>query len=102
MPPDRSWFREARYGMFIHFGRYSVLGRHEWAMCYERIPPEEYRCLTAGLNPDADCARQWAKLAAESGMRYMCLTTRHHDGFSLFRTSTDDDHSGVELKDWPR
>jgi alpha-L-fucosidase len=83
--------------MFVHFGRYSVLGRHEWAMCYERIPLEEYQRLTAGFNPAADCARQWAELAAESGMRYMCLTTRHHDGFSLFPTSTDDNHSGALL-----
>lgn len=41
--PDTAWFRDARYGMFIHFGRYSVLGRHEWAMCYERIPVDEQR-----------------------------------------------------------
>ncbi|MCE5240057.1 alpha-L-fucosidase [bacterium] len=48
MTTDPSWFREARYGMFIHFGLYSVIGRHEWAMCHDRIPPDEYRRLTAG------------------------------------------------------
>jgi alpha-L-fucosidase len=97
MPPTTSWFRQARYGMFIHFGRYSVLGRHEWAMCYERIPPDEYRRLTDSFNPDADCTRQWADLAAAHGMRYMCLTARHHDGFSLFPTATDNYHSGALL-----
>ncbi|MCE5240059.1 alpha-L-fucosidase [bacterium] len=97
MTPDTSWFREARYGMFIHFGLYSVLGRHEWAMCHERIPVDEYRRLTAGFSPDADCTTQWANLAAQSGMRYVCLTARHHDGFSLFPTATDDYHSGSLL-----
>lgn len=95
MPPDTSWFREARYGMFIHFGLYSVIGRHEWALCYERIPLEEYRRLTAGFAPEGGCAAHWAEVAAASGMRYMCLTARHHDGFSLFPTSTDDYHSGA-------
>lgn len=97
MSDNTSWFREARYGMFVHFGLYAVLGRHEWAMSYEQIPRDEYRELTAGFSPDADCCRQWAQLAAASGMRYMCLTARHHDGFSLWPTSTDDYHSGQLL-----
>ena len=51
--PARSykWFREARFGMFIHWGLYSLLGRHEWAMFYERIPPEQYRPLADRFNP---------------------------------------------------
>ncbi len=84
------WFREARYGMFIHYGLYSVLGRHEWVMHYERIPVDEYRELTGRFRPDPDAAREWARLARACGMRYLCLTTRHHEGFALFETAASD------------
>ena len=84
--PNRSveWFRDARFGMFIHWGIYSVLGRHEWAMFYERIPREEYRKLAQRFNPKKWNPREWVALPQEACMRYLCLTTRHHDGFSLF------------------
>ncbi|MBI4024433.1 MAG: alpha-L-fucosidase, partial [Verrucomicrobia bacterium] len=87
------WFREARYGMFIHFGLYSILGRHEWALCYERIPFEEYRKLARRFNPKHLDVRAWADLARKSGMRYACLTTRHHEGFALFDTQASDFNS---------
>jgi alpha-L-fucosidase len=89
------WFREARYGMFIHYGLYSLLGRHEWALCYERIPAEEYRQLAARFNPRELCIRDWARLARANGMRYMCLTTRHHEGFALFDTQAAPEFSSV-------
>ncbi len=83
-------FSEWRYGMFIHFGLFSIMGRHEWAMCYERIPFEEYRPLIDRFDPKPGCVRRWLELAKEAGMRYACLTTRHHEGFCLFDSAQTD------------
>ncbi|MDR2101089.1 MAG: alpha-L-fucosidase [Treponema sp.] len=79
-----AWWREARFGMFVHFGLYSVLGRHEWAMAEENWPVEEYEKLAGRFKPEAGAPRQWARLARAAGMKYMVLTTRHHEGFSLW------------------
>lgn len=84
------WWHEAKFGMFIHWGLYSVLGRHEWAMEIEGIPVPEYERLADQFKPKRDCARQWAKLAKRAGMKYMVLTTKHHDGFCLFNTELTD------------
>src|SRR3989339_13287 len=83
-------FREARFGLFIHYGLFSLLGRHEWAMCYERIPMEEYRPLADRFNPVKLDTAKWAEFAKSTGMKYMCLTTRHHEGFALFDTQASD------------
>ena len=80
------WWHEARFGMFIHFGLYSVLGRHEWAMEEEGIPVAEYQQLAKQFNPAPHAARAWAKLAKTAGMKYMVMTTKHHEGFCLFPT----------------
>ena len=79
-----TWFHQARFGLFVHYGLYSAPGRGEWLMFSERMPPEEYAQLAQDFVPDADAARQWAQLAVEAGMKYAVITTRHHDGFSLF------------------
>jgi alpha-L-fucosidase len=79
-----AWWREARFGMFVHFGLYSVLGRHEWAMSLENFPIAEYEKLADQFNPKPGAPRQWAELAAKAGMKYMVMTTRHHEGFSLW------------------
>ena len=84
------WWHEARFGMFIHFGLYSVLGRHEWAMEEEGIPVAEYQLLAKQFNPQPHAARAWAKLAKAAGMRYMVMTTKHHEGFCLFNTKLTD------------
>ena len=78
------WWRDARFGMFIHFGIYSVLGRNEWLRARENIPQDEYAALADRFLPKPGAAREWAKLAKAAGMKYMVLTTRHHDGFSLW------------------
>jgi alpha-L-fucosidase len=80
------WWHEARFGMFIHFGLYSVLGRHEWAMEEEGIPVAEYQQLAKQFNPKPHAARAWARLAKHAGMRYMVMTTKHHEGFCNFDT----------------
>jgi len=84
------WFRDARYGMFIHWGLYSQLGRHEWVMNRERIPVEDYEKLADTWKPGPAPARAWAKLARENGMRYMVMTTKHHEGFCLFDSKLTD------------
>lgn len=80
------WWHEAKFGMFVHWGLYSVLGRHEWAMEDEGIPISEYEPLAKQFHPQPNAARAWARLARETGMRYIVMTTKHHEGFCLFDT----------------
>ena len=87
------WFRAARFGMFIHWGLYAQIGRHEWAMNLERIPLAEYEKLADTWKPKPNAARHWAKLAKEAGQRYMVMTTKHHEGFCLFDTKYTDYNS---------
>lgn len=80
------WFKEARFGMFITWGLHSQLGRHEWAMNREGIPIEEYEKLASTWQVKKDFAGEWARLAKKAGMKYMVLTTKHHEGFCLWDT----------------
>jgi alpha-L-fucosidase len=80
------WWHEARFGMFIHFGLYSLIGQHEWAMEVEGIPVAQYERLAKHFNPQPHAARQWAKLAKRAGQKYMVMTTKHHEGFCNFDT----------------
>lgn len=78
------WFNEARFGMFIHWGAYSVGGRGEWIMNRERIPLREYtENYAARWKAENYDPQQWVDLAKAAGMKYVVLTTRHHDGFAL-------------------
>lgn len=89
------WFNQARYGMFIHWGAYSVAARGEWVRNRERIPQAEYRRLYAeNFRAESYDPRRWAELALDAGMRYAVLTVRHHDGFALWPTETSDFHAG--------
>jgi alpha-L-fucosidase len=78
------WWHEARFGMFIHWGLYSVIGRHEWAMEQEGIPVAEYQAYAKQFRPKPNAARDWAKLAKSAGQKYMVMTTKHHEGFCNF------------------
>jgi alpha-L-fucosidase len=80
------WWHEARFGMFVHWGLYSVLGRHEWVMEEEGIPLAEYKLLGKRFQPKPNAARDWAKLARAAGQKYMVMTTKHHEGFCMFDT----------------
>src|SRR5690349_18890803 len=84
------WWHEAKFGMFIHWGLYSVLGRHEWVMEMEGIPAQEYEQLAKQFNPKPNAAREWARLAKRAGQKYMVMTTKHHEGFCNFDTKTSD------------
>jgi alpha-L-fucosidase len=84
------WWHEARFGMFIHWGLYSQLGRHEWAMEEEGIPIEEYQKLAASFHPKPNAARAWAQLAKQAGQKYMVMTTKHHEGFCNFDSKLTD------------
>lgn len=86
----KEWFEQVKFGMFIHYGLYSLLGRREWVMHYERIPVSVYRKLMEKFNPRKGAVDEWCSLAKEAGMKYVVLTTRHHDGFSLFDTKVSD------------
>ncbi len=80
-----AWWNEARFGMFIHYGPYSVGGRHEWIMALDGYTVAEYEeKFTSKFHPKKGCAREWVKLAYEAGCKYMVLTTRHHDGYSMW------------------
>ena len=79
-----AWFREARFGMFIHYGLYSALGTGEWSQANENYTVAEYEKLTGKFAPKEGCAREWCELAKKAGAKYAVLTTRHHEGFSLW------------------
>jgi len=80
------WWKAARFGMFIHFGVYSTIGRHEWVMEDEGIPVMEYAPHAAAFNPRPGSARSWVRLAKQAGMKYVVMTTKHHEGFCNFDT----------------
>lgn len=90
-PPQTDWFDEARLGLFIHWGPYSVAGRGEWVMNRECIPFEEYRDQYAcNFRTEKYDPEQWARIAMDAGTKYVVISTRHHDGFALWDTRTTD------------
>jgi alpha-L-fucosidase len=108
MPREQriEWWRDARFGMFIHWGLYSIpggtwkdkvrdSGYSEWIMFDEKIPAKEYEQLAAQFNPVKFDAKEWTAIAKKAGMRYMILTAKHHDGFSMF----DSDHTPYNIVD---
>ena len=90
------WWHAAKFGMFIHFGVYSTIGRHEWVMEDEAIPVVEYAPHAAIFSPVKNSARAWAKLAKAAGMKYMVMTTKHHEGFCNFDSKLTDYCAGKQ------
>lgn len=82
-----AWWRDAKIGMFIHFGLYAIPGKGEWVMWNQQIPRDEYLELASQFKPEPAAPYQWASVAKRAGFRYAVLTSRHHDGFSLFNSS---------------
>ncbi|PJF46774.1 MAG: alpha-L-fucosidase [Candidatus Thermofonsia Clade 3 bacterium] len=89
-PQGITWFQDARFGMFIHWGLYSILARQEWVMHIERIPVPEYEKLMHRFNPTRFNADEWVGIAADAGQKYIVITSRHHDGFSMYDTALSD------------
>ncbi len=87
----RRWFQDAKFGLFIHWGVYSVLGNGEWEMNERKIAVHEYEKLPAFFNPISYDPAEWVALAQSAGMRYITITSKHHDGFAMF---------GSKMSDW--
>jgi len=96
---SREWFREAKFGMMVHWGLYSLPagewnGRRmpvigEWAQSYFRIPRADYGRLANAFNPILFDADEWVKLAIDAGMKYIVVTSKHHDGFAMYHSQVD-------------
>ena len=86
----REWFQDAKFGMFIHWGVYSVLGDGEWVMNTQRIDKQTYQKLPAFFNPIDYNPGEWVALAKAAGMKYITITSKHHDGFAMFDSKLTD------------
>ena len=90
-PGDTKWFTHDRFGMFIHWGLYSMAARHEWVQSYESIPKETYESkYFKRFDPDLYDPNLWAETAAGAGMKYFVVTTKHHEGFCLWDSKYTD------------
>ena len=87
---DSDWFVHDRFGMFIHWGLYALLARHEWVKQFEEIPDEVYQRYFEHFDPDLYNPEEWAALAADAGMKYMIVTSKHHEGFCLWDSKLTD------------
>jgi alpha-L-fucosidase len=87
---SRDWFEQARFGLFIHWGVYSVLGKGEWVMFNDKIPVAEYEKLPPRFNPSEFDAAEWVRMAKDAGMKYITITSKHHDGFAMWGTEQGD------------
>ena len=85
-----AWWTHDRFGMFIHWGLYSLPARHEWVKQYERISDENYNRYFEYFNPDLYNPKQWAAYAKAAGVKYMVVTTKHHEGFCMWDTKYTD------------
>lgn len=83
------WWREARYGMFIHYGLFSVRQRGEWELAWDGISPSEYATAAKAFCYQSGRAEEWVLLAKQAGMKYVVLTTRHHEGYALWDSAVD-------------
>lgn len=88
-------FEKLGFGMFVHFGLYSMLGSGEWSKLQHGIPDKEYEALAESFCPESDWAQRLVKTAKTAGCKYITLTTRHHDGFSLFDTQGLSDYDSI-------
>lgn len=86
----REWFEGARFGMFIHWGVYSVLGDGEWVMNNQQIPVKTYEKIPTFFNPTQFDPKEWVALAKAAGMKYITITSKHHDGFAMWDSKVSD------------
>lgn len=90
--PDvaKNWFVKDRFGMFVHWGLYALPARHEWVKSREKIADADYQKYFEHFDPDLYDPGEWARMARAAGMKYVVLTTKHHDGFCLFDSAHTD------------
>jgi alpha-L-fucosidase len=93
---SREWYRDAKFGMFVHWGVYSVLGQGEWVMQNRPIAVPDYEWLASTFNPVKFDARAWVSVARAAGVKYITITSRHHDGFAMFATRA----TSYNIIDW--
>src|SRR5690606_18567650 len=86
----RRWFRDASFGLFIHWGVYSVLGDGEWVMNQQQIPIKNYEKLPDFFNPTGFNPKEWVDLAKAAGMKYITITSKHHDGVAMYDSKVSD------------
>ena len=86
----RRWFQDAKFGLFVHWGIYSVLADGEWVMNQRKIPVKDYEKLAAFFNPIAFDPAEWVALVKAAGMKYITITSKHHDGFAMFDSKVSD------------
>ena len=84
------WFKDAKFGIFVHWGAYSVIGRHEWARHRFQIPQAEYDVFARQFNPVNFDAEKWTGLFEKAGAKYVVITSKHHDGFAIYRSKVGD------------
>ena len=89
-PGNTSWWTHDRFGLFIHWGIYALAARHEWVKKYEEISDADYQPYFDHFDPDLYDPAAWARIAREAGMRYVVLTSKHHDGFCLWDSQLTD------------
>ncbi len=89
-PGDVEWFKKDRFGLFIHWGLYAMPARHEWIKSKEKMTDEHYQRYFSRFDPDLYDPNLWAKHAADAGMKYFVVTTKHHDGFCLWDSKLTD------------
>jgi alpha-L-fucosidase len=87
---NRQDFQDRKFGMFIHWGIYSLLGDGEWVMNIQKIPYDKYKRIANAFYPHDFNAKEWVLIAKAAGMKYITITSRHHDGFSMFATKATD------------
>jgi len=87
---NRQWLQDAKFGLFVHWGVYSVLGDGEWVMNNQRIDKKTYEKLPAFFNPVAYDPEEWVAIAKAAGMKYITITSKHHDGFAMFDSKLTD------------
>ena len=83
-------FKNDRFGLFIHWGLYALAARHEWVKSYERTSNEDYQKYFDLFDPDLYDPKAWARATKEAGMKYFCITTKHHEGFCLWDSKHTD------------
>lgn len=85
----KDWFRDAQYGLFVHWGCYAVPAKGEWYLNHSQMDPKEYRAFSEQFKAEKYDPREWAKMAKRWGMRYVVFTTRHHDGYSMWESQVN-------------